>query len=121
METLYVQHPRHTSDLYLIWTTIPTAQLYPNGLEDEFLSPFQSWEHRRRGIEQRPNPEIAIRTPYNHGARRPGDREYPEQPAAVPELGVELLGHDLGRAIEDNDVIGCAGRNRPSRAAVARN
>ena len=71
--------------------------------------PFHAGQHRGCGVEQRPVPEIAVGTGDDGRPCRLGHRENPDQPAAVPELAIELLRHDLGRAVEDDDVEGGVG------------
>ena len=72
--------------------------------------PLQARQDRNRGVEQRPVPEIAVGMRHDRGPRRLGRGENADQPAALLELPVQPLRHDLGRAIEDDHVIGRVGR-----------
>ena len=90
----------------LIWNGITG----PEALEDEGGAPLKARQNRRRGVEKRPAPEIAVGVRHDHGPGRLRHRENADQPATLLELPVKPVRGDLGRAVEDNHVVWGVGR-----------
>ena len=54
--------------------------------------------------------KIAMRTRHEGGARWLRGGENADQPAPLPELAIQPVRHDFGRAIEDDRIVGRVGR-----------
>src|ERR1700682_5322954 len=78
-----------------------------SALEYERGQPLQTGQNRRSRVEQRPVAEIAMGTGHDGRPWRLRRGENADQPAAIPQLGVQALGDDLGCAVEDDDVERC--------------
>src|SRR6185437_16134671 len=87
----------------------PEIKSCPAESKDERGNPLEARQDGRCGIEQYPVPEIAVRMSNDHGAGWSRDRKHSEQPAILLELTAQDFGHDLGRTVEDDHVIRCAG------------
>ena len=109
VETLHVGQSGHTSDFERDFAGRHGRLLgvaAAERLENEGRNTFHAGQHRGGGVEQRPVPEIAMGTSHDGRPCRMRHRENADQPAAVPQLAVKPLRHDLGRAVEHDDVKG---------------
>src|SRR5436190_15999343 len=91
-----------------IWATllIQNRITGPEGLEDERGAPLKSGQNWHRGVEKRPVAKIATAARHDHSPGRLRHGENADQPAALLELPVKAVRGLLGRAVEDNHVIG---------------
>src|SRR5438105_3898263 len=106
VETLHVQLPCHTSDSERYFNSDPKAER----LKNEGWKAFQPRQDRGSGVEKPPISEITVGARHDGGPRRHAQRKDPDQPPALFELPVEPAWRHLGRAIEDDHIIGPIGR-----------
>ena len=101
-------------------TPVPSEPHGPpnfNALENKGRNALKARQNRGRGIEQRPVPEIAMGMRHDQWpAAACVMRENADQPAAFPELAAKVSRHDLGRAVEHDDIIGRVAGSPPAAA-----
>src|SRR5262249_21432040 len=86
---------RHT-----LWKSLKKSRL-----EHELAARGESRQHGRGGIENRPSADVAANRTVDHGLPRGPAPQDSDEPPAVLELAGERLRGDLGRAVEEDDVV----------------
>src|SRR5262249_56040704 len=87
--------PRNT-----LWKSLKKSRL-----EHELGGRGKSRQHGRGGIENRPSADVAANRAVDHGLPRGPAPQDGDEPPAVLELAGEPLRRDLGRAVQEDNVV----------------
>src|SRR5256886_9213927 len=86
---------RHT-----LWKSLKKSRL-----ERELGGRGKSRQYGRGGIENRPSADVAANRAVEHGLPRGRAPQDADEPPAVLELAGERMRRDLGRAVEEDEVV----------------